>query len=539
MPARVRVALVGPALHENLGLEYLAAAASAAGYESRIVTYDARASAVHAMAEILDYEPVLVGLSIAFQACLTDYLFLAEQLRASGYSGHITCGGHVPTFEYAALLRDCAALDSAVRHDGEQTLVELLNRLTHGLALGGVAGLVWRNGDTTEVEPPRLPNRDLDELALPLRSDPSRQFAGIPMNFVIGSRGCVGACAYCCIRAYASEVSGPALRLRQPAAIGGEIAELTHRAPLNVVFLEDDLFVLPSETRTIERIAAIARSMTEHQANRCAFWAKAQPESVTPAVVDAAKHLGIIHLFLGIENHAPDRLRYLGRNHEPMHNTQAIETLTDKGVGVSFNLMLFDPDCSLDDVTTNLDFAERYLDYPWNVCRTELYSGTELLRRVSAEGRLLGDYRSYGYVMRDPRAELMFRILRVCFRQRAFDASSLLNHVITLCYGVQLHQWLIAGSETEVLAGKIRDLTIEVHRDTIDTLRGVLDFVAHANIEDKEGARRYAVALGLDVNARDLAWRRCADELSRMLTARGIAATREQPRQFDTLHDRR
>jgi hypothetical protein len=322
--------------------------------------------------------------------------------------------------------------------------------------------------------------------------------------------------------------------LRQPAAIGREIAELTQRAPLNVVFLEDDLFLLPSEARTIERIAAIARSMTEHQANHCAFWAKAQPESVTPAVVDAAKDFGIIHLFLGIENNAADRLRYLGRHHDPAHNTQAIETLTTKGVGVSFNLMLFDPDCSLDDVTTNLDFAEKYLDYPWNVCRTELYSGTELLRRVSAEGRLLGDYRSYGYVIRDPRAELMFRILRVCFRQRAFDASSLLNHIITLCYGVQLHQWLIAGNETAMLAAKIRELTIEVHRDTIDTLRGVLDFVTHADIEDKAAARSFALALGLNVNSRDLAWRRRADELSRVLTARGIAAAREQHCQFET-----
>jgi anaerobic magnesium-protoporphyrin IX monomethyl ester cyclase len=521
----LKVALVGPEFQENLGLEYLAAAAQSAGHHPKLMAYGSRTSAPRVVAEILADEPILVGLSIAFQASLSDSLYLAEALRSAGFAGHITCGGHVPTFEYAALLRDCPALDSAVRHDGEHTLLELLDRLARGESLRGVAGLVWRNNEALEIEPPRAPSRDLDELPLPARPEPPRQFAGIPMSFVIGSRGCVGDCAYCCIRAYARQASGPALRLRQPEAIGREIAELTQRAPSSAIFFEDDLFVLPSERRTIERMAEIRRSMTDHGAKRCAFWAKGQPDAITPPVVEAAKSLGIIHLFLGIENHVPERLRYLGRSHSPQHNQYALELLSEMGLGASFNLMLFDPDCGLQDVARNLDFAEAHLDLPWNLCRTELYSGTELLRRVSAEGRLLGDYRSYGYVMRDPRAELMFRVLRVCFRQRAFDATSLLNHVISLCYGVQMHQQLIAGQDSEALAVKIRDVAIEVHRDTVDTLRRILDFAQHAELEDAEGARRYAVALGFDVNGRDLAWRRSCDQFSRLLAARGRAAT--------------
>jgi anaerobic magnesium-protoporphyrin IX monomethyl ester cyclase len=524
VPAHLSVALVGPKLQENLGLEYLAAAVRAAGYQPRLIAYDTHTSAARVIAEILAHNPLVVGLSIAFQACLTDSLCLAEQLRSAGFAGHITCGGHVPTLEFAALLRDCPALDSAVRHDGEQTLVELLARLAQGKTLRGVAGLVWRDGDTLAVELPRAPIRDLDELPFPLRPEPPRQFAGVPMSFVIGSRGCVGTCAYCCIRAYTQAGSGPALRLRKPDAIGREIAKLTQRAPINAVFFEDDLFILPSATPTLDRMAAIGRSMAEHGAKPCAFWAKGQPDTLTPAIIEAAKALGIIHLFLGIENHVPERLRYLGRSHGPQHNSLALDLLRNMGMGVSFNLMLFDPDCSLEDVAVNLDFAAAHLELPWNICRTELYSGTELLRRVSAEGRLLGDYRSYGYVMRDPRAELMFRVLRACFRQRAFDATSLQNQVITLCYGVEMQQRLLGGTETDALAARIRELTVAVHRDTVDTLRNILDFAQRANIEDKQGARRYAVSLGLDVNARDLAWRRSCDELSRILSARGTAA---------------
>jgi radical SAM superfamily enzyme YgiQ (UPF0313 family) len=83
----------------------------------------------------------VVGLSIAFQSCLGDSIYLAEQLRAVGFAGHITCGGHVPSFEYATLLGDCPAIDSAVRHDGELTLVELLTRLSQARPLRGIPGI--------------------------------------------------------------------------------------------------------------------------------------------------------------------------------------------------------------------------------------------------------------------------------------------------------------------------------------------------------------------------------------------------------------
>ncbi len=194
-------------------------------------------------------------------------------------------------------------------------------------------------------------------------------------------------------------------------------------------------------------------------------------------------------------------------------------------MGVSFNLMLFDPDCSLDDIAINLDFVAAHLDLPWNICRTELYSGTELVQRVAAEGRLLGDYRSYGYVMRDTRAELMFRVLRVCFRQRAFDATSLLNHVISLCFSYQLHPALFPGAESEKLAREIQSLALEVHADTLDTLRRIFDFATHADIEDSRAARRFAVGLGFDVNNRDLNWRRQSEHYNRVLDARGRALT--------------
>src|SRR5262249_48865252 len=146
------------------------------------------------------------------------------------------------------------------------------------------------------------------------------------------------------------------------------------------------------------------------------------------------------------------------------------------GIVPSFNFMLFDPDCSLDDVAATLDMADHHLDLPWNVCRTEVYSGTALRSRLEAEGRLEGDYRSYGYRMRDARAEGMVRVMRVSLHERALALESLLNRLISLSFARQIHDRFFPGEVTAELGRAVVDLGVEVRKDTVTALRRALDF---------------------------------------------------------------
>ena len=118
-----RVVLVGPIQQENLALQYLAAAARRAGHEAEVIAYDDRAGLDAAIERILAAAPDLVGVGLAFQNAIEDYVELLRALRPRGFTGHLTCGGHVPTFCHHELLRDVPDLDTAVRHEGEQTLV--------------------------------------------------------------------------------------------------------------------------------------------------------------------------------------------------------------------------------------------------------------------------------------------------------------------------------------------------------------------------------------------------------------------------------
>ncbi len=319
----LRAVLVGPIQQENLALGYLVAAARRAGHEAEIVAYSYRSDLDRALAQTLAHRPDLVGLGIAFQNNIEDYIVFLRALRERGFSGHLTCGGHVPTFAHDELLRDVSELDSVVRHDGEETLVELLDRLSAGGPLETIRGLVHRDGERVLAGPVRAAAPDLDSLDWPERSAEPYLVGGIVVDFLITARGCIGECNYCSIAAYTTEQKRR-YRLRKPEAVADEIAAQYHQRGARVMFIQDDLFVVPSEKRNVERAARFRSALAERGVSDVVFWVKGRPESITPAVCAALAEMGVIHLFLGVESASAERLGYLGRTHQPADNRSAL-----------------------------------------------------------------------------------------------------------------------------------------------------------------------------------------------------------------------
>jgi len=517
----LRIALIGPDEQDNLALQYLAAAVEVAGHTSHRVRFNKRQEIDAACARVLELAPDLVGIGIAFQCSVGDSLALVDRLRAVGYAGHVTCGGHVPTFCHRQLLADCPGLDTVVRHDGEQTLVGLADRLERGASFAGLHGLVWRDGSALVVEPPRPPERDLSKLPWPKRTASPMLVGGVPITFVLTARGCTGSCAYCCIRAFGHDAGGPPFRMRDLDDVANEVADLYRRQRVRLFFAQDDLFILPSERKTLERLEALKQRLDARGVTDAAFWIKSRPESITRPVVEAARDLGAIHVFLGIENAAAERLAYLGRTHLPEDNQRAIALCLEHGIRPSFNLMLFDPETTLADVAANIEFSAETLPLQWNLCRTEVYSGTPLLERLERDGRLDGDYRSYGYRISDPRAELMFRVMRVGFAERCFVHDSLMNRMIALSFARQVHERFFPGPATTKLAAAADALIVEVHRDTVDELRRTLEFAAGVDPDDERSIRDFAVEQGFAMTARAQPWYARFDELWGNLNARG------------------
>ncbi len=524
----MKALLVGPIQQENLALGYLASYARKCGHDVIVVPYRDRIELDQCAKRILEEKPDLVGLGIAFQNRIDEYLALLQELRARGFTGHLTCGGHVGTFCWEELMRDVPGLDTVVRHDGEETLVEMLDMLARGESPKDIAGLVWRDGDRVVKGPVRVAKASLDELPWPARSTEQYVVGGVVVDFLITARGCVGECNYCSIAAYTSE-QRKSYRLRAPESVADEIAYAYHERQARVFFVQDDLFVLPSEQKAVARMQKIHEGIRARGVKDVVFWIKGRPESITPAVARAAREMGGIHMFLGVENAAAPRLKYLGRLHLPQHNDSALENLRAANVTPSFNFMLFDPDCTLDDVETTVDMASRNLDLPWNVCRTEIYSGTSLRERLAAENRLEGDWRSWGYHMRDERAEVMFRVMRVSFHERALAIDSLLNRLISVSFARQIHDELLPSAEAEDLSKAVDDVGIRVRRDSVERMREILALVRSPSWRDKKAMMRFAVDQALAMGAHDMPLRREVEALWNRYHTRGRMLTKRAP----------
>jgi hypothetical protein len=245
-------------------------------------------------------------------------------------------------------------------------------------------------------------------------------------------------------------------------------------------------------------------------------------------VARAAREMGGIHMFLGVENASAKRLSYLGRLHLPMHNESALDNLRAANVTPSFNFMLFDPDCALEDVETTVDMAGRNLDLPWNVCRTEIYSGTALRTRLAGENRLEGDWRSWGYHMRDERAEVMFRIMRVSFHERALAIDSLLNRLISVSFARQIHDELLPSAQTAELSAEVDRVGIAVRRDTVERMKELLELVRSPAWRDKRAMMRFAVDQALAIGAYDMPLRGAVEALWNRYHARGRGLTKRR-----------
>jgi hypothetical protein len=123
------------------------------------------------------------------------------------------------------------------------------------------------------------------------------------------------------------------------------------------------------------------------------------------------RELGLFRVFLGIEAGTEEALRNLGRRQTVAQNEQALAILNGLDIHTCFNLLLFNPDSTLEDFRGNIGFLRAHPDNPMNFCRTEVYAGTPLEAKLMAEGRREGSYWGYGYHIRDPRAQRAFELM--------------------------------------------------------------------------------------------------------------------------------
>ena len=495
-----RVVLIGPEFEENLSLRYLASSLAEAGFANTIIAFNHEQDLPSIARQIGSYPepPLLIGLSLAFQWRARDFLALAMALRQTGYSGHITAGGHFATFAAREILTDFPELDSICRQESEETLVSLSRAIEQGTPLEQIPGMALRNeqGHVLLTPQPSLP--DLARLPWPDRSGEPATCFGHPIAPLVGSRGCYANCTFCCIAAWHEETQpGKRYRLRDVGDIADEMVSMQRQRGIDIFVFHDDNFFVPGHKRNVERFSALADALELRQIGRFASVVKARPTDVTAEVFRILKErLHCIRVYVGIETDADQGLETLGRWAQPRHNRNAIQVLRALDMYACFNMLIFDPDTTIESIETNIAFIREAAEFPFNFGRVELYAGTPLLARMQNENRCRGDYMQWDYDLAGPEVERVFSLSMQCFHRRNFGEAALANDLMGTRFDVAVAQHFNTERFREDWLTEGKRLTRKLALDSADALSEIVEHVKQGR-DDGDLVRRLSRRLRL------------------------------------------
>jgi anaerobic magnesium-protoporphyrin IX monomethyl ester cyclase len=495
----LRVVLVGFQDQDNLGLRYLQSAARHHGHDCRIVTYANDAERL--AAEVIAADPAVVGLSLIFQYMAPQFGQLVEALRAGGFTGHITMGGHYPSFDPGEILTRIDGLDSVVCYEGELTFVELLGCLERGAPWRHLRGLACHVSDadrTIVVNEHRMSLEDLDELPLPDRSDVDYEHQELPTASMLASRGCPWNCSFCSIRPFYEAPGGALRRLRRPKAVAAEMVAL-HRDRGVVAFLfQDDDFMATGRRGRAWAVALAEEIGRSELAGRVSLKISCRSDEVNEEAMRILRDEGgLTHVYLGVESGDPVTLEHLRKQLKPQAHIAAANVFRKLNMSFDFGYMVLEPYSTFESVRSGIDFLDEFVGDGWTVatfCRTLPYAGTPIADKLRAEGRLLGSPFDPDYNFLDPRLDHFYDWMLHTFHRRNFTDAGLC-HILR---GLQFELHLDVAGRRLATAGEQamgRYLASVANRTATHTLRSALEYCEANTLESLQEDSSYLLGL--------------------------------------------
>jgi radical SAM superfamily enzyme YgiQ (UPF0313 family) len=347
-----------------------------------------RQSVVDLLAE---HAPDVVGLSVmTFQRGTARKII--DLVRRHRPEALLVVGGYDPSLAPEAWT-DVA--DVIVRGEGEVTFRELLRAREAGRSPRGIAGLWYREGSGFVRNPPR-PVSGLagNEIRLPHRGArvlSGYTFLGDVVDVVETSRGCTFDCSFCSI----IEMRGRNFHRFDFARVIADLRDAWARGARAVFIVDDNI------TLDVERFGGLCQAIVEAGLQKVTYMVQAMTSAIANApgsLVPLMRRAGIRYVFLGIENVLEDDLAFLkasAKNAEREHGqrvgnatVKACDRLHAEGIYVVGGLIVGNPGDSRESIETNLDFAARYVDWPY-IQHPTPYPATPMTRDLEARGLVL------------------------------------------------------------------------------------------------------------------------------------------------------
>ncbi|HET8644399.1 MAG TPA: radical SAM protein [Vicinamibacteria bacterium] len=343
---------------------------------------------------VRELQPDVVALSVmTFQRHTA--LALSRLVRALRPGVRVVAGGYDPSLDPDAYADPEGGADFLVRGEGEHIFSELLRALATGGGFQGIAGLSWREGERLHHNPGRpVLKPENGDIRLPDRGArvlKGYALLGRPVDVVETSRGCTFDCSFCSI----VEMRGRNFHRFPLERVMDDIRDATRRGA-RAIFIVDDNVMLD-----VPRFEALCDAIVRAGLHRNHYLVQAMTSSIADhgeRLAPLMKRAGFRYVFLGIENVLEEDLGFLKARAKNLRHEggravgnatlAAIEHLHRQGIFVVGGLIVGSPGDTAESVAANLDFARRYVDWPY-IQHPTPYPRTPMTRDLVRRGLVL------------------------------------------------------------------------------------------------------------------------------------------------------
>ncbi|MEZ6127871.1 MAG: radical SAM protein [Planctomycetaceae bacterium] len=320
-------------------------------------------------------DPQLIGVSLTTRQWLRARDLIGAVRQQVNVP--VIAGGLHATFSPEAVLQH-PGFDFVCLGEGEEALLELVNRLEAGEPTDDIRNIQVPGGSRPELRPPV---ESLDALPFLSRDLLDEQFGVVHIST---QRGCPFPCTYCAARQF-HDLYGSKNnygRRRSVQSVMDELDEIQRTAELNyVIFLDDTFTIFPTW------VEEFCHAHSERFGTP--FSVHARADTVTPEMLQQLAGAGCRHIVYGVESGSLRVRREIMQR--PITNERMIHTFRqtrEQGIIVTANYMLGLPTETREDLEQTILLHEQLQPDDFGYFVFYPYPGTRLFHVCRDAGYL-------------------------------------------------------------------------------------------------------------------------------------------------------